>query len=269
MCVSETATIRGEAMLEFESVNQYWDFSHYVRRTARHVLDAKNRQFLDTVLATSQKRRTTVPNGTRLWCAQLGNNVRTEAIPGDDGEVCDSVDVEIPYHPDRMIPRIDRANEGRVNPKGIPCLYCSTEMETAMTEVRPWIGSYVSVGEFVVQRDLTCVDCTLDFVPAGVIYPFGEPEPSKREAYLWGQINRAFSEPVTLSDDVADYAPTQVLAEAFHIAGYDAIKYGSKLGTGKTVAIFDLTAAKQRYGHLFKVESISVAYLPENRSYRL
>ena len=57
-----------------------------------------------------------------------------------------------------MMPLPDRANEGRVNPKGIPCLYFSSDRDTAMTETRPWIGSLVSVAQFVMLRELTVVD---------------------------------------------------------------------------------------------------------------
>ena len=87
-----------------------------------------------------------------------------------------------------------------------------------------------------------------------------EPEPAKREELVWGSINRAFSEPVTRIDDVAEYAPTQVLAEAFRNAGYDGIAYGSKLGTGTTVAIFDLAAAELANCHLYKVEAVNLKF---------
>jgi hypothetical protein len=91
----------------------------------------------------------------------------------------------------------------------------------------------------------------------------------EERTYAWGRINRAFSEPVTLSDDVADYAPTQVLAEAFRSAGCDAIKYGSRLGDGKTIAIFNLCDAKQRSCHLYRVEGVTLKYVPEDESHFL
>ena len=93
----------------------------------------------------------------------------------------------------------------------------------------------------------------------------GEPEPEsdRREECVWGDINRAFSQPVTRTDDVAEYAPTQVLAEAFRSAGYDGIVYGSKRGIGKTVAIFDLTAAKLANHDLFRVEAVNLTFEPE------
>jgi hypothetical protein len=165
-----------------------------------------------------------------------------------------------------MKPLPDRAAEGRVNPKGLPCLYLSTDRETAMTETRPWIGSLVSVAQFVMCRDLTVVDCSADLHNPDW-YRFSEDDEGVREysaddldKYVWGEINRAFSKPVTRNDDVAEYAPTQVLAEAFRSAGYDGIVYGSKLGTGKTVAIFDLNAAELANCHLYRVEAVNLKF---------
>jgi hypothetical protein len=77
---------------------------------------------------------------------------------------------------------------------------------------------------------------------------------------VWAHINRAFSEPVSRTDDVAEYAPTQVLAEAFRSAGYDGIAYGSKLGKGITVAIFDLAAAELANCHLYRVEGVNFTF---------
>lgn len=244
----------------FESSKQFWHFSQFVMRKARHILDATQQQFLDVVIETSAKRKGTIEKDTVLWRAQLGNDWRTEIIRDDDQREIDSFDVEHPFSPERMTPLRDRAYEGRVNPKGIPCLYFSSDRDTAMTETRPWIGSCVSVAQFVMLRDLTVVDCSSDSARGWLVHLNGEPEPTKREQHVWGDINRAFSQPVTRNDDVAEYAPTQVLAEAFRIAGYDGIVYGSKLGTGKTVAIFDLATAELANCHLYKVDGVKLDY---------
>jgi hypothetical protein len=145
-----------------------------------------------------------------------------------------------------------------VNAKGIPCLYLSTDHDTAMAESRPWIGSYVSVASFEVLRDLTVVDCSADSLRC---FYGKEPPLDKREEQVWGDINHAFSEPVARdADNVADYAATQVLAEAFRFGGFDGLVYESKLGEGKNVAIFDLTAARPISGYLFKVDSLSTVF---------
>ena len=244
-------------MAEFETWKQYWEFSHFVRRKARHILDATNQRFLETVVETSKKRKGVIEKDAVLWRAQLGHGWRTETSVEED-QVVETFEVESPLPSERMTPLLDRAYEGRVNPKGIPCLYFSTDRDTAMAETRPWIGSYVSVAQFVMLRELSVVDCSSDSAMKMLI--FREPNPDKREKLVWSNINRAFSEPVTRSDDVAEYAPTQVLAEAFRNAGYDGIVYGSKLGKGRNVAIFDLSAAELANCHLYRVEAVNLTF---------
>jgi len=38
------------------------------------------------------------------------------------------------------------------------------------------------------------------------------------------------------------YVPTQMLAEAFRIKGFDGIQYKSHLGDGMNIVVFDLSA---------------------------
>jgi hypothetical protein len=71
---------------------------------------------------------------------------------------------EIPYafEPERMVPQAEFVGDGRVNPRGIPCLYLASTKEAAMAEVRPWVGSYISLAQFKIMRDVVVVDCTKD-----------------------------------------------------------------------------------------------------------
>jgi hypothetical protein len=252
-------------MNSFDAHNQYFDFRHFVMRKARHVLDERNRRFVQTVIETAEKRAGSIEKDSILWRAQLDITWESMSMPKsisltsvDPERVI--VDVPAPLASERMVPRVDRAGEGRVNPKGIPCLYFSTDRDTAMTEVRPWIGSYVSVAQFIILRDLKVVDCSADSGPRTIYFGKKEPSPEKREERVWRDINYAFSEPVTRSDDVAEYAPTQLLAEAFRSAGYDGVVYGSKLGDGKTIAIFDLTAAELVNCEGYQVKSVKLEF---------
>jgi hypothetical protein len=69
--------------------------------------------------------------------------------------------------------------------------------------------------------------------------------PTKRTEAVWGDIARAFGEPVTRDDDVADYATTQVIAEVFRAERFDGLVCRSSVGTDRfNVALFDLDAAK-------------------------
>lgn len=235
-------------------------------RKSRHLLDERNQRFIQTVIETSPKRLERIQKDSILWRAQLDIAWEPMSMPtsltlGADPDLAETVVVDIatPLPAERMVPRADRATEGRVNAKGIPCLYCSTDRDTAMTEVRPWIGSWVTVSQFVVLRNLKVVDCSADSGPR-FWYTVQEPAPEKREERVWQDINRAFSEPATRLDDVAEYAPTQILAEAFRSAGYDGVLYGSKLGDGKTIALFDLKAAALVTRQGYRVTSVKLEF---------
>jgi hypothetical protein len=236
----------------------YQDFAEYVKTRVRHFRDTEIQQFVDAVIETSEKRKRRLEKGTELWRAQVGHDM--DSVPGYDfsGIEVISFDVEIPYASERMQPLPNRASEGRVNPKGIPCLYCATDRYTAMTETRPWVGSFVSLAQICLRRDVTLVDCTSDDHSSRDVF-LGSDGPDY-ELTEWNAINRAFSEPVLRNDDIAEYAPTQVLAEAFHMAGLDGIIYGSKFGTGHNVAIFEpyLGTIGRRY--LFRVKGVQFEY---------
>ena len=87
-----------------------------------------------------------------------------------------------------------------------------------------------------------------------------EPEPSEWEDRVWGEIGYAFSEPCERSDSIAEYAPTQVLAEAFRKDGCDGICYKSLVGEGRTFALFDLDSAEMLSRTLFQTTKVSFEF---------
>lgn len=218
------------------------------------------------VASTCKDRLFQVSTKKIFWRAQLG--FCTEEREQD------SVVYEepVPYGRKRMKPRAEKATDGRANAKGIPCLYVSTTKETAMSEVRPWVGALVSVAQFQVTRPITIVDCSrlhgqypnLAFLSRtfdGLTGTMSPLSPEQAHKAVWAAIDTGFSEPVTDSDDVADYAPTQILAELFRSEGYDGVAYKSAFGeNGFNVALFDLDSAKQLNGLLYKVESIQIKF---------
>ncbi|MBZ5727326.1 MAG: RES family NAD+ phosphorylase [Acidobacteriia bacterium] len=156
--------------------------------------------------------------------------------------------VEVAFCATRMKPPVDwliegRAPEGRINPKGIPFLYAATETKIAIAEVRPSRGMLVSVAQLRTSRDIRVINCTNDEEEIRNIIYFKEPEGEERTRAVWRDIDRAFSEPVTASDDRAGYAATQLIAELFRKNGFDGIAYRSACGRGHNIALFDLHAA--------------------------
>ena len=204
-------------------------------------------------MATSEGRRREVPEGRIFWRAQVGHG--WEKIQQDD----DEFEVPGPYHQDRMRPLPDAAIEGRANPKGISCLYLATDKKTAKAEVRPSVGTYVSVGQFKTMRPLALLDCSVSHNSGFNLY-FEEPDVEERERAVWNDIDRAFSEPVTVSDSTADYAPTQILSELFKRKGYDGVVYKSNLGPGFNLVLFDPNAADIINCRLYSVKSVVYKY---------
>jgi RES domain-containing protein len=147
-----------------------------------------------------------------------------------------------------MKPESERAREGRINPKGIPCLYLATHEDTAMSEVRPWHEARISVGRFELTQDVVLVDCSQEW----------PTDTTNQEAVNWHYIGEAFSRPITSTDDVCDYAPTQILAEAFRQRGYDGIIYNSGLNNdGKNVALFNPSHAEVKELFLYTLSDVS------------
>jgi hypothetical protein len=238
-------------MADFTSYRSYWDFAESVIREWRYTRTAEQEEFLATVILTSEIRREVILKDEILWRAQIGNDWKPVEMDGEPEQE------ECPFPPERMKPLRHQASEGRANPKGLPYLYLSSEIKTAVAEVRPWVGALVSVAEMKVTKPLTIVNCSKE-EPKLMLYGH-EPSASERERAVWRDINIAFSRPVTQNDLVADYIPTQILAETFRKHGFDGISYKSSLGSGGNLVLFDLDAVKLSRCILFKVDSVSFA----------
>ena len=59
-------------------------------------------------------------------------------------------------------PPDDLATPGRINPEGIPYLYCSDDLDTAGSELRPWKGALITIAELKINKDIEIVDLTVD-----------------------------------------------------------------------------------------------------------
>ena len=138
-----------------------------------------------------------------------------------------------------------------------------------MSEVRPWLDSYVSCALFRTTRLLKIVDFSV-YQGRGFVYYFKEPDDCEKEKAVWTQIDQAFSKPTTPGDDTADYVPTQLIAELFKTEGYDGIAYRSAFGDdGHNIALFDLADAELTACALHEAESLKFSFSQAIDSYRL
>lgn len=245
-------------MAEFASTDSFRRFEQAVKRETRYIYNGEVQEFLAAVVETSQKRKDSIEKSTILWRAQRGYTWRTEN-PGTEEEF------EVPdaFDPERMVPKAEFVGDGRVNPKGIPCLYLASTQEAAVAEVRPWVGSYISLAQFKVMRDVVIVDCTKDKrqFPNWLLHKTPQEIPAeKREEIAWGDIGYAFSRPVTPDEPVTEYVPTQILAEEFRARGFDGIVYRSLLGGGLNIALFDCTAAELINCGLYETNAVQLQF---------
>ncbi len=238
-------------MSDFRTWLSYWNFSGKIKRQSRFIWDVEEEEFLDAVAESAASRLVTLPNKHLLWRAQLGCDMVEREAQGVFH------DQEWPYDEHRMKPIPGSANDGRINPRGIPCLYLATKIETAIGEVRPWIGSYVSVAQFKVMKELKIVE--FGRLRDKNFIHFEEPNLEGRINTIWSHMDKAFSVPSTRDDNSADYAPTQIIAERLKKEGYDGIAYSSSFGdNGYNVALFNLDSAEFVGSLLHRVDQISL-----------
>lgn len=245
----------------FPSADAYERFARKSKGPHRFIRDAEDQEFFAALLqqARTDERRQVLGPDFLLWRAQSGHCSEKRYVNEED-----IGDYPCPYSRERMKPLRDRARENRANPKGIPFLYLSNCKETAMSEVRPWLGSLISLALFRPVRDLTIVNCWTDDHPPkfhiSTEPPYRIFRPEDQDRAVWHDIDRAFSEPVTLNDDLSSYAPTQIIAELFKAHEFDGIAYRSAFGKGHNIALFDLDAVKVVRRDLYKVENIELKF---------
>ena len=244
--------------MSFKSWDSYPYFFREVTRKNRYIYSDEVMDFLSNVLETSRSRMTPVESGKAFWRAQLGSEKSPLSI---DEEI--TVSDFKPFSEERMKPVAFEATEGRVNPKGIPCLYLATTKETAMAEARPSLDAIISVGQFQAVKDLRLIDCSQHPPAEKKIYS-EEPDDQTKEMRVWEAIDEAFSEPVTPSDKASDYVPTQIIAELFKRNGYDGVFYRSSLSDGLNLALFDIKAAAIVDRFLYTARQIKYSFEQRN-----
>lgn len=106
--------------------------------------------------------------------------------------------------------------------------------ETAMSELRPWVNSKITVGTFKAKVDMVAIDLTAD--PYDSYLEDNSDE--WREKVVWDDTNYGFSESVINTDVSAEYVPTQILAKFFKKNGFKAIIHKSSLGENKNIVFF-------------------------------
>jgi hypothetical protein len=151
-------------------------------------------------------------------------------------------------------PPPDLTTGGRANPAGIPYLYMASTPDTAIGEVRPHPGSYVSVANCMVGMDkkIQVLDLCMPSGKASILKYEEEQIPLViRILNMLEIFGKELSKPVLPDKSQIDYVPTQYLCEFLKRQTrtqpdgtieplFDGIRYQSSLSShGHNIVLFN------------------------------
>lgn len=129
-------------------------------------------------------------------------------------------------------PPVDKVSEGRVNSKGIPCLYLADTIETTLHEIRARDFDEVTVARFTPVKTVNLVD----FRKLDQLSPFATTgigvDWFAVNVEILHQISKEIAKPMRRNDSVLDYLPSQYIADFAKSLGYDGICFSSTLHPG-------------------------------------
>lgn len=225
-------------------LNKWYEFKNRIKHENRFGfgIDEVLKKALTDILTTNQKK---FPRGQRFYRARLGN---------PDGSRLFAYEKQ-----DILAAPKDRVSEGRINPRGIPYLYVTNDVDTAIAEVRPYKGKLVSVATVKLTDDTTISSFN------NVAY-HGKSLVEQMELYvLTNQINWELSHPIDEDTKYLDYIPYQYISELAKHLGLDGIEYRSALEKGTNVCFFIPRKVEWIESELYEVQSLEVIAKPVNQ----
>ncbi len=223
-----------------------WEnFCNYLISENRYILNDEYKKLTEEILKLARDRKAFLEQGSIFWRAKTSKGLRVVA----DGEI-----VRDGYTKEEMsAPLKENAKEGRANPAGIFYLYLAENLETAIAEIKPYIGDSVTVASFTLSKTVKIVDIRqgAPSLPEAV---FSKNKDSFD--HLWFGIKMYFSVPVK-PQDPKGYIPTQYVAELFKNNGYDGIKFDSVQRRGKfNLVLFNPSDAQLNHTEERMIEKI-------------
>ena len=119
-----------------------------------------------------------------------------------------------------FVPPANLTRDLRANYKYIPYLYCSNHPYISLVEVRPRLGTLVSVATIVNNEPIRLLDFTITKKPSKM---------TETKQNFFSDLSTLYSTPIANDDDALDYIPTQFIAEYVKNKGYDGIAFSSSL----------------------------------------
>lgn len=150
---------------------------------------------------------------------------------------------------------VKKSQEGRLNKKGESFLYLATDIETAISEVRPDPDHIVSVAKFKLIDNIKVVDFDKAFIL------LSENENTIKEFTFLAHIEQILSHPVT-KDEKHLYFISQFFADVFRKIGFDGVLFSSSISQGQNLVVFNPDNFKyiENSSKVFNIKSLKYAY---------
>jgi hypothetical protein len=154
------------------------------------------------------------------------------------------------------------ASHGRANPAGIPYLYVASTPNTAISEVRPHGGDFVSVAEIELVPDLKIVDLRH---PRKTVSPFMLQDSQAvakmcEDVQFLERLGEELTRPILPKSAAYDYIPSQYLCEFAKRCGFDGVMYRSSVDGGVNMAVFDPSKGKVQSVSVHSVSRVTVQF---------
>jgi len=136
-------------------------------------------------------------------------------------------------------PPYKKASQGRANPIGISYLYIASNIETAISEIRPHKGETVTIGKIELPTNFRLFDLRS---AKNHLSPFEFSDNVLEELYkdidLLERFSEELSKPVLPREAHLEYLSSQYLSELIKHNGFDGLIYKSSVGTGYNIVMF-------------------------------
>lgn len=196
--------------LSFFGERDWNAFSKEIKHGHRYLTKISNEEVLTSLFNALE--RMVEPEGGSWYRARIWNDKTLEDIKEKE----------------LREPPQDKAEEGRMSPRGISCLYISSSPEGAMAEIRASRHDDVAVMEMKPTRPLRILDLSRidEISPFDENVACGDLASNKDNLR---QMKSALTKPMRSTDDKIEYVPTQYIAEFARLSGFDGIGYDSIL----------------------------------------
>lgn len=204
-----------------EIADTFIGIGEHLKTQNRFSLPRKMEKVVTSFCESYVENKTLIPKGTDFWRARAHG-----------------VNQEVSFEITEMgAPPSGTASAGRINPAGISYLYGAFAEKTAISEIRPWKGASVSVGQFSTSRDVDAIDLSKPSNTSKPVESLSKNSLEELQEKVANQLissiltQQYFSAPAHNHDDHA-YLASQYISEKFKLYGIEALIYPSVLDEG-------------------------------------